>query len=176
MAADFVYEQGLKTKGLPSVQVFSLRLPSATLASDIALGQLIYDENTGAIYKYVQATAAGISANTVVSYLDASGYKVATSAASAAGVASRAGVAPYAFTASYYGFILIHGKISVSASGTGYVLGDPVAPDLAAAGKVIEATIATPTAAETVRAAAIMGFALGVESGGFVDIFVNRCL
>lgn len=173
--ADFLpYEQGLKSKGLPSIQVFGL--PSAASAAAYPLGQLVYDEVTGAIYKYLQATAASISTNTVVSYLDASGYKVATAAASAAGVASRAGVAPYAFTASYYGFICVHGKISVSATGTGYVLGDPVAPDVGAAGKVIEAAVATPTAAETIRAAAIMGFALAVESGGFVDVFLNRCL
>ena len=172
--ADFFYEQGLQTKGLPTVQVFGLQLPSATKAWPI--GQLLYDETTGAIYKYVQATNAIIATNTVVSYLDASGGKVATAAATAAGVASRAGVAPYAFTANQYGFILVHGIISVSASGTGYVLGDPIAPDLASAGKVIEATVATPTAAETIRAAAIMGFALAVESGGFVSAFINRCL
>jgi len=174
MAADFVYEQGLKTKGLPTVQVFSLQLPSATQAWPI--GQLLYDEATGALYKYVQATAASISANTVVSYLDASGTKVATAAATAAGVASRAGVAPYAFTASYYGFILVHGIISVAATGTGYVLGDPIAPDVGAAGKVIEVTVATPTSAEVIRAASTMGFALAVESGGFVTAFINRCL
>ena len=173
MAADYIYEQGAQTKGLPTTKVFGLPLAGANPLYSI--GQLIYDENTGAIYKYIQATNAGITANTVVSYLDASGAKVATAAATAAGVAARAGVAPYAFTANQYGFILVHGKINVQASGTGYVLGDPVAPDLATAGKVIEATIATPTAAETIRAAAIMGFALAVESGGFVDIFVNRC-
>ncbi len=171
--AEYIYESTLKGLMIASTKAFGLPVPSATQAYPI--GCLLYDENTGTFYKYIQATAATIAASDVVSW--ASATTVSTTPASAAGVGSRAGVAPYAFAASYYGFIVVEGPVTVAATSTGYVLGDPVAPDVGSAGHVIEHSVSgSPTQAEVVRAGAIMGFALAVESGGFVLIYVNRCL
>lgn len=170
-----IYEQTIKDKSLPTVQVFGIPAPSTT--QGYALGTLLFDENTGTHYKYVKATGS-IAANENTSYADATGYVVGQAPATAAGVGARAGVAPQAFTTGQYGFIAVHGPVTVNASGTGYVLGDPVAPDVATAGKVIEHTVTGggATVAEVTRAAAIMGFALQAESGGTVKIFLNRCL
>lgn len=161
MTAPYFYEQTLKSKQTASVQVFGL--PVASTTQDYPIGSKLFDETTGITYQYVKFSGA-IAANEVMSAIGATGYTVGQAAATAAGVRSRMGVSVYAANTTEYGFIAVSGPCFVKYSGTGYVLGDPVAPDVAAAGKVIEHTVANPpTQAEVVRAGAIMGFALEAE-------------
>jgi hypothetical protein len=172
VTGELPYIQSLKGKMLGGTRAFGLPLPSAT--QEFPIGSLLYnDEGLGTIYKYVQATAATIALGDVVSY--ASGSTVATQAASAAGVATRAGVAPYAFTASYYGFIVVHGQATAKA-GT-VALGSVLVPTVGTAGTASAlAPAGTYAQAEAVAAMSVMGVALGADSGGFASIFVNRCL
>jgi len=149
MTAPYFYEQTLKSKQVASVQVFGLPVASAT--QDYPIGSKLFDETTGAEYKYVKFSGA-IAANEVMSALGNTGYTVGQCAATAAGVGAREGVSLYTANTDEYGFIAVAGPCFVKYSGTGYVLGDRVAPDVAAAGKVIEAAVATPTAAEVIRA------------------------
>ena len=150
-------------------------LPTPTATKQFPLGCLLYnDEGDGTIYKYVQATAASIAAGDVVS-LSGGGTTVSTTPASATGVATRVGVAPYAFTASYYGFIVVHGPV-LARSGT-VSAGTVVVPNVASAGAVVAlAPGAGYAQAEAVAAMSIIGVAGTPDSGGFATIFVRNCL
>lgn len=177
--AYYFYELDIKSKQSPSLQASGLTVASAT--QQFPLGARIYDETTGTYYKYVKASAATIAANDLCSYVDATGTVVASSPATAAGVGAAAGVnsgagatAGVQIAASAYFWMAVEGPALVKATSTGYVLGDRVAPDVGAAGKVIEIAVATPTNAEVIQAAAGIGFALQAESGGTVKVYLNR--
>lgn len=165
------YEESIKSKQMPSMTVFGV--PDNSLTQAFPIGTRIFDENTGAWYEYVKFGGT-VAANELTSVNNADGFTSVQSPASAAGVGARNGVCHYAAVVNQFGFICKHGKHQVKASGTGYVLGDPVGPDVAAAGKVIEWTVTTPTAAEVRAGINICGFALAVESGGEISAYLNR--
>lgn len=174
-----LYSPSVKGKQLPTVQVFGLDPAGQTILWP--LGSRLFDELTGTIYKYVKAGGT-ITANQNCAYTDATGTVVSACPATAAGCAARAGVysavgatAPGASAvANDYFWMAVEGPALVVATGAGYILGDPVAPDVGVAGSVIEHTNAGPTAAEVTRGINVMGFALQAESGGKVKVYLNK--
>lgn len=172
MSADFFYEQGVKTKQIPSTQVFGLSETGATQLYD--LGSKIFDPVKGTVYTYC-VSAGAIAANDVVAIADPNSFVVFTQPASAVGVALRCGVAPKAFSgAGQYGWIATQGLVVVKTSTVGVNVGDIVTPDVATAGSVIVQAVANPpTQADVIASNSILGVALSTDAAGLITIYIR---
>jgi hypothetical protein len=166
-----VYRNLLPDLQLAKAKVFGQ--PNAPGATQLyPLGTKLYDEISDTLYKYCQFSGS-VGANACVSEVAATPNIMIQTAGSAASCAGRSGVSPFAATDLQFGWIAISGNVVVQATGS-VAVGDVVAPDVGATGKVITAAVATPSAAEVIRIANAMGVCRVASGGGNCTVYLNR--